>query len=128
MFRNRKCEFVSSAFGPNHEGGSKKIRRLQGETERGPEEGKLYKQHFISIYLLKVKSAISALSVSLKGKTFHIWRNVFVSILIGCCSVGAGPWKYGCVQFLALLLFFLPRCKSDYLLWCCKEMTILTVR
>lgn len=40
VFRNRKCEFVPSAFGPNHEGGSKEIRRLQRETERDPEEGK----------------------------------------------------------------------------------------
>lgn len=46
MFRNRKCEFVSSAFGPNHEGGSQKIRRLQRETERGPEEGKMCKTSF----------------------------------------------------------------------------------
>jgi len=113
MFRNRKCEFVSSAFGPNHEGGSKKIRRLQRETERGPEEGKLYKQHFISIYLLKVKSAISALSVSLKGKTFHIWRNVFVSIPIGCCSVAAGRLEnMGVSSSWHCCCFFYPGVKA----------------
>lgn len=83
---------------------------------------------YFVIYLLKVKCAISALPVSLNGKTFHTWRKLFVSVSIhldGCCSFDTGPLGNMGVQFLALFFFFLPRCKSDHLLWCCKEITIL---
>ncbi len=78
MFRNRKCQFVPSAFGPKHEGGSKEIRRLQRETERGPEEGKVYKQHLILLYLLiKFEVCLSSFMLSTNGKhfkTLHTWR------------------------------------------------------
>lgn len=77
MFRNRKYEFVSSAFGPNHEGGSKKIRRLQRETERGPEEGKMYKQHFILCNLL-IKSEVCHICITsvTKWKDFSYLEKV----------------------------------------------------
>lgn len=69
---------------------------------------------YFVIYLLKVKCAISALPVSLNGKTFHTWRKLFVSVSIhldGCCSFDTGPLGNMGVQFLALFFFFYPGVK-----------------